>query len=111
MQVAVLKGSGSAVVSYVRGTTGRFEDSTCNLPAQFANGKSVTTGAPSPGAAVIALSHNFALYVLTGDGMQILECKSSPRPNPFFRLVPTWLGSLGAASPGEQPLQPLVIGN
>ncbi|KAJ0116215.1 hypothetical protein J7T55_005161 [Diaporthe amygdali] len=89
VQVAVLKGSGSAEVSYVRGTTGRFEDSTCNLPAQFANGKSVTAGAPSSGAAAIALSHNFALYVLTGDGMQILEYGWSNAGPDSFRFQGT----------------------
>lgn len=76
VQVTALKGSGSAVVSYVRGETGRFEDNSCDLPARFANGESVNTGAPSPGAAAVALSHNFGLYVLTSDGTRILECES-----------------------------------
>lgn len=89
VQVTALKGSGSAVVSYVRGTTGLFEDSTCNLPARFANGDSVSPGAPSPeGAAAISLSHNFGLYVLTDDGTRILECQSDLALSPLLVASP-----------------------
>lgn len=87
VQVAALKGSGRAVVSYVRGTTGRFEDNTCDLPARFAHGDGVNDGAPGPRrAGAIALSHNFGLYVLTGDGTRILECESS---SPYSLLIPS----------------------
>lgn len=87
VQVAALKGPDSAVVSFVRGTTGRFEDSSSDLPARFANGENVNTGAPNPeGAAAISLSHNFGLYLITDDGTRILECKSSSRSITFFTL-------------------------
>lgn len=87
VQVAALKGLGSAAVSFVRGTTGHFDDSSSDLPARFANGESVNTGAPSPeGAAAISLSHNFGLYLITDDGTRILECKSSSSSIPFFTL-------------------------
>lgn len=75
VQVATLRGSGSAMVSFVKGSTGRFEDSTCDLPARFDGDDDVATGASSQKAAAIALSHNFGLYVLTDDGTRILECE------------------------------------
>lgn len=85
VQVATLKSSGSVVVSFVKGQTGRFEDSTVDLPARFTDGEDVITGSPSQGAAAITLSHNFGLYVLTEDGKQILECKSAC---PYFTHTP-----------------------
>ncbi|KAI7775919.1 hypothetical protein LA080_006129 [Diaporthe eres] len=89
VQVTALKGPGSAVVSYVRGQTGRFEDDSCDLPARFANGESVNTGAPSPGAAAVALSHNFGLYVLTSDWTRILEYGWSNAGPDSFRFQGT----------------------
>lgn len=102
MQVTTLKESGSAVVSFVKGTTGRFEDSTCDLPARFADDGDVITGAPSQGAAAVALSHNFGLYVLTEDGTRILECKF---PRPYLLISPNHLdrNSLDVLSPMGQP--------
>lgn len=86
VQVAALRKSGSAVVSFVKGSTGRFElDSTCDLPARFADDGDVTNGASSQGAAAIALNQNFGLYVLTDDGTQILECESI---SPYFLMIP-----------------------
>lgn len=97
VQVTALKGSGGgAVVSYVRGKTGRFEDSSSDLPARFSDGGEVTTGVPEAGpAASIALSHNFGLYVLTGDGARILECESYlvlSFPNPLALARLSWRG-------------------
>ncbi|KAH8787980.1 hypothetical protein F5883DRAFT_707082 [Diaporthe sp. PMI_573] len=89
VQVTTLKESGSAVVSFVKGTTGRFEDSTCDLPARFADDGDVITGAPSQGAAAVALSHNFGLYVLTEDGTRILEYSWSNAGPDSFRFQAT----------------------
>ncbi|KAG8156574.1 hypothetical protein KVR01_013525 [Diaporthe batatas] len=86
VQVVTLKNSGSAVVSFVKGSTGHFEDSTVDLPARFTDGGDVITGVPSQGASAITLSHNFGFYVLTEDGKQILECKSDC---PYYNYIPS----------------------
>lgn len=85
VQVATLRESGSAVVSFVKGSTGRFEGSTCDLPARFADDDDIANGASSEGAAAIALNQNFGLYVLTDDGTRILECESA---SPYFLIIP-----------------------